>query len=482
VAAPCRRGTPLVSPRSSVQRPRSEARPAPGASDTHGATLDPGPSTLDAGPLRLVFIAPFAAHPKATTSARVLPLARALAARGHEVTVLVPPYDNPAEGGRTYRAGAARVESLAVDSDLPEESPRQVVAQPRLALRLVRRAAALRPQVVHVFKPKAVSGLAQLLLWYARQAARLLPHRLGRPDTPAVVLDTDDWEGFGGWNEYETYPWWQKLACDWQERWGLTHAGAITVASRTLEGQAWSHRVPPQRVVYLPNGLAPEDFPAWQDANPGPVRARLGLGASPVLLLYTRFFEFAPERALAVLEGVRARVPDARLLVVGAGKFGQEQRLARLAAERGLTDAVVLAGWQEPDALPALLATAGVALFPADDNLANRAKCSVKVLQCLWLGLPVVADRVGQLAEYVQDGVSGLLADPERPDTMAAAAWRLLRDPIEAHRLAAAARRRAEEDFSWDRLAPRAERAYAVALQDVTRRRRRSPPTPQASP
>ncbi|HVG98279.1 MAG TPA: glycosyltransferase family 4 protein [Chloroflexota bacterium] len=414
--------------------------------------------------MRLVFVAPFATHPKATTSARVLPLARALAARGHAVTVLIPPYDNPAEGGRSYDAGAARVEALAVDAGLPEESPRQAIAQPQLAARLVRRALALRPDVVHVFKPKAVSGLAQGLLWYAGRAAAVLPVR-----APAVVLDTDDWEGYGGWNEYEAYPWWQKLICDRQERWGLTHAAALTVASRTLEAQAWSHRVPPGRVVYLPNGLSAADFPAWRGADPGPARARLGLGADPVLLLYTRFFEFQPERALAVLAAVRARVPAARLLVVGAGKFGQERRLAALAAARGLDDAVVLAGWQEPSALPAVIATADVALFPADDNLANRAKCSVKLLQCLWLGLPVVADRVGQLAEYVQDGVSGALSDPEQPESMAAAAARLLQQPSLAARLGAAGRRRAEESFDWDRLAPLAERAYRTALKQTSR-------------
>ena len=237
------------------------------------------------------------------------------------------------------------------------------------------------------------------------------------------------------------------------------------MASRTLEAQAWSHRVPPGRVVYLPNGLSAADFPAWRSADPGPARARLGLGADPVLLLYTRFFEFQPERALAVLTAVRARVPAARLLVAGAGKFGQERRLAALAAARGLEDAVVLTGWQEPSALPAVIATADVALFPADDNLANRAKCSVKLLQCLWLGLPVVADRVGQLAEYVQDGVSGALSDPEQPESIATAAVRLLRQPSLAARLGAAGRRRAEESFDWDRLAPLAERAYRTALK-----------------
>jgi glycosyltransferase involved in cell wall biosynthesis len=420
--------------------------------------------------MRLVLIAPFATQPKATTSARVLPLARALAERGHDVTVLVPPYDCPQEGGLTYAHGRAQVETLPVPAGVAETSLRQAVLQPRLAIQLARRTIELCPDVVHIFKPKAVSGLAQVLLWYMgrrRSLTRLPSPRRGGAASGAslaVVLDTDDWEGDGGWNEYERYPWWQKLACDRQERWGLGHADAVTVASRTLEAQAWSHRQPPARVVYLPNGLAAEDFPGWQGADPVAARQRFDLGQAPVLLLYTRFFEFAPPRVIAVLERVRLAVPEVRLLVVGAGKFGQEHDLAALARARGLAGSVSLAGWQEPAALPGCLAAADVALFPADDNLANRAKCSVKLLQAMWLGLPVVADRVGQLAEYVRDGESGLLADPADPAEMASAAVRLLHDSPLATRLGKAARSRVEQSFSWSTLASRAERAYATAL------------------
>src|SRR5262249_32127905 len=191
--------------------------------------------------------------------------------------------------------------------------------------------------------------------------------------------------------------------------------------------------------------------------------------------------------------------PAVRLLVVGAGKYGQERRLAQLATARGLAGAVVVAGWQEPDALPGVLAAADVALFPADDNLANRAKCSVKLLQALWLGLPVVADWLGQLADYLSDdlargaapdgpsdgagepgtgGACGLLSDPDDPATMAAQAVRLLRDPTLARRLGEAGRRRVARDFAWPHLAARAEQAYAAALQAhgrATSLRRRPP-------
>jgi glycosyltransferase involved in cell wall biosynthesis len=437
----------------------------------------------------VVMVAPFARYPKGTTRGRVLPLARALAGYGHRVTVLVPPYDHPEESGARYQVGDAQVETLCVE-EVPETSWRQAVMQPRLAAALVRRALALRPDVIHVFKPKAVSGITQLLLWQRRRLlggplGRLLGSgpgsksgntvNSGRPLGPAIVLDTDDWEGHGGWNEYERYPEWQKYACDWQERWGLRHADAVTAASKTLQAQAWSHRVPPGRVRYVPNGLSPDDYPGWEDGDGARGRRRMGIGLDePVLLLYTRFFEFEAEHAWRVLELVRERRAGVRVLVVGSGKYQQERQLAALATQAGQADAVVVAGWQEPEALPDLLLAGDVALFPAEDNLANRAKCSAKVLELLWLCRPVVADAVGQYAEYVQDGVSGLLSAAGSPETMAAAALRLLDDRDLARRLAEAGRRRVLEDLRWDLLARGAEEAYGVAAVHVQRQRRGS--------
>ncbi|CAA9255798.1 MAG: hypothetical protein AVDCRST_MAG77-2323 [uncultured Chloroflexi bacterium] len=414
--------------------------------------------------MNVVMVAPFARYPKGTTRGRVLPLARAVAGHGHRVTVLVPPYDHPEESGAQYRVGKAKVETLVVEA-VPETSWRQAVMQPRLAAALVGRALSLQPDVVHVFKPKAVSGIAQLMLWQRRRLGRLAR---GTMPGPAVVLDTDDWEGYGGWNEYERYPEWQKMACDWQERWGLRHADAVTAASRTLEAQAWSHRVPPGRVRYVPNGLSPEDYPGWEAGDGARGRRRMGIGQDdPVLLLYTRFFEFETEYAWRVLRLVRERRPEARLLVVGSGKYGQEQDLAALARRAGEPEAVVVAGWQEPEALPDLLLAGDVALFPAQDNLANRAKCSAKVLELLWLRRPVVADKVGQYAEYVRDGMSGLLSTVGEPESMAAAVLRLLDDRGLARLLGGEGRRRVLEELRWDRLARGAVEAYGAAMDRV---------------
>jgi glycosyltransferase involved in cell wall biosynthesis len=66
-------------------------------------------------------------------------------------------------------------------------------------------------------------------------------------------------------------------------------------------------------------------------------------------------------------------------------------------------------------------------------------------------GVPVIASRVGGLAEVVTHGETGLLVD-NTPEAIAAAIGRVLRDSSMARALGAAGRLRAEERFSVERM------------------------------
>lgn len=392
--------------------------------------------------MRIVLLAPFATHPKGTTRARVLPLAEALAGRGHRVTVIIPPWDNPAEAGRAETRGGARLRWLAL--------PRFARA-PRLSWRMARAALRERPDVVHVFKPKAHAGLA---LYWLRLIAPAVPR----------VLDSDDWEGRGGWNEVNPYSAPQKAFFQWQETYLPRRcAHAVTVASRTLETQAWGLGLDPGRVFYVPNGAGHARYDGWSSAAPFAARTRLGLGGHPVVLLYTRFAEFAVGRVAEVMARVVSQVPEARLLVVGRGFFGEEERLRQEMAGRGLEGHLADAGWVEEGELPSYLAAGDVAYFPLDDRLINRAKCSVKLLELMVAGRAIVADAVGENREMIEHRVSGLLTPPGDLTTQAAAIVALLRNPPVRHSLGEAAQRRVWQEYDWDRLAGRVEAAYRAA-------------------
>lgn len=402
-------------------------------------------------PRHIAMLAPFGLAPKTTVRMRAVPLAEALVARGHRVTIIVPPWDDPGQSGREWDEDGVTIRHISLPERLPTWG---IVHRMRGAVR------ATQPDLIHVFKPKGYGALAAL----------------GMELRYPLVVDTDDWEGRGGWNEVGDYSPAQRAVFAWQERSLPRRAAAATVASRTLETQLWGFGLPRERVAYLPNGIAKKRHANWEAAREGAagVRQNLGLADMPTILLYTRFVEFPPERPVAILRAVRERVPEARLLLVGSGLRGEEAAMFAEARRAGLSEAITHLPWVEWGELPATLAAADVAILPYDDTLLNRAKCSVKTLDLMVAGSAIVADAVGQNAEYLEHSASGLLVPPGDGAAFACAVADLLGDPARRAALGEAAARRAWERFGWDRLVERAEEVYATALarrQPLARRR-----------
>jgi glycosyltransferase involved in cell wall biosynthesis len=394
----------------------------------------------------VVMLGTFGLRPKGTMSARALPLAQELAARGWRARLVLPPWDAPADAGRVEQADQVTVEHVRLSGGAVAVAGRMVAA----ARAWRRTGAGGAPPIVHCFKPKGYGGLAAAALRLA-----------GWP----LVVDNDDWEGPGGWNERVAgYTAAQRLLFAWQA-WALPRrAHAVTVASRTLETQAWGLGIAPARVHYLPNGVSARRHAGWQTAAPAAgARAALGLASGPVALLYTRFDVVTPARVVALLAALRRRLPEARLLVVGRGLAGEEARLLTLVQAAGLAEALVPAGFVPFEQLPATLLCADVALYPIADTLVNRAKAPMKLLEVMALGLPVVAEAVGETVAYIEPGVSGCLVAPGDDDGLAAVAARLLDSAEERRRLGAAARLRVWQEFTWTRLTDTAERAYRQA-------------------
>ncbi len=383
--------------------------------------------------MRVAMVGPFGLRPRGTMSVRALPMARSLARRGHSVTLFLPPWQTPEDSGRIETRDGVTIENIPLPPGIP------LAFHALTALRLARRALAVRPDVVHLFKPKAYSGLVHWLL-----------ARLPRSRRPRLVVDTDDWEGPGGWNDLADYTAFQRHFFTWQERWGLTHADAVTVASRTLESLVWALGVPPERVAYVPNGFPHPLLARSRELNPN----------QPLLLLYTRFFEFPVDRVVAIVRRVRERAPDARLLVVGKGLFGEEKDLLASARQAGLGDAVEYVGWVDLEELPHTFARAAVALYPFDDTLVNRTKCPVKLLDLMSAGLPVVAEAVGEIREMIHDGQTGRLVPPGDVAAFSAAVVELLEDPARRREMGAAAAQDVRDRRDWDQLVEAVEAVY----------------------
>jgi glycosyltransferase involved in cell wall biosynthesis len=401
--------------------------------------------------MNVMMIGPFAFEPKGTVSVRAFFIARALVRRGHQVTILMPPYDNLADSGLVWEDEGVHLENMTLRRN-------DAWHQLTVPVLMARRTAKLDPDVVHVFKPIGYSGLAGI---YIRRFSR-------RP----LVLDTDDWEGSGGWNEVNPYPELWKRLFDWQERWLPRHAGAVTVASRTLQTQVWGFGVDPARVVYLPNGpdARLREQPHVTEEQKAAVRAELGVGGAP-FALYLGNIPHGNDLDLAVaaLARIGDTLPEAWLVIAGVGD-GLPVLQARAEAA-GVADRVVFPGWVKHDQVPVYLAAADAVANPYRDTLINRAKCAGKVVAAMAMGRAVVTSRLGENLAYIENGRSGLLTEPGDVTDLARALAAVLADRAWAEELGRNAHERIWEVFDWDRRIGEVERAYAMAMERPGRTR-----------
>ncbi len=383
--------------------------------------------------MRVTFVAPFGLSKKGTVRARTLPLARALAGRGHQVTVLIPPWDAPEEGGRCWEDGGVRVVSVGVRGGLPW-----------ILARLWRELGRRQPQIVHIVKPRAYAGLVQWLLWQRRRWAG---------SAARIVLDVDDWEQ--AWEEVGGYPWLLARFLAWQEEWGLRHADAITAASRWLVERAQAY-APGTPILYLPNGVT-----GLEVGKERPEAALTG-PQSPSVLWFTRFVEVAPEWMAAFWRALQRLHPGVRLLVAGQAlqpdRESQFRRaLARVTVQEGALDWVGSVSGEE---LPALYARSACAVFPAEDVPLNQAKCSVRLATTLLRGVPVVASAVGEQRHYGQAGAARLVPPEATPEAFAQTVAQLLETPEERRRLREQARLHLQARYDWERLGGELEAFY----------------------
>jgi glycosyltransferase involved in cell wall biosynthesis len=389
-------------------------------------------------------LGPFGLAPRMTMRARAFQLARHLVSRGHKTTIMMPPWQTPEEAGRRWTEDGVDIGYVSLSPAVP------ILSEGCTTRRLLREALALEPDVVHVYKGIGHAGAAAFALYQMNRFAR---RRV------ALVVDQDDWEGRGGWNDALPRSKVAGRIVSAQERWALTHATAVTVASRELESLAWSLGIDPARVHHLPNG--PRE---WRQGDGPALRERLGLGKVPVILLYTRFFEYDVARVAEAFRLIQAALPASRLLVVGQGLRPQDEaRFCDLIEGMRLQGAVTRAGWVSEQELPDYFAAADVALYPFDDNLINRCKCPVKLTDLLYAGVPVAAEAVGEIREYIRHRESGLLVAPGNPRSLADAVLELLRDSDYATSLAQSAARDMRTRYAWSTQAEELVGIYQVA-------------------
>ena len=334
----------------------------------------------------------------------VLPLMRAIRARGHEVVGIC------AEGRLLdgVRAEGFRIVSVPFARRL---SPLAHVKAFRDLVLLFRTE---RPDLVHAHMP--ISG------FLARLAARIA-------GVPRVAYTC---HGFL-FNQDGS---WQRRAGSVAMEWiGGRFTDVYMTVSTSEAADALRLHISRDPIA-VGNGRDPAVFRPDPDARSA-IRAALSAPADRVVIVAVS--RLVRDKGYPELAAAMRDVPGAELWVVGerlASDRGDD--MAMLLAESGLGDRLRLLGYR--DDVAAVLAAADIFVLPS-----YFEAMPMSVIEAMLVGLPVVASDIRGPREQVMPGVTGLLVPPRQIAPLAEALGRLVADAGLRAAMGLAGRERAVE-------------------------------------
>ena len=219
-------------------------------------------------------------------------------------------------------------------------------------------------------------------------------------------------------------------------------------------------------------------------------RLLLRLGSRPIEVIYnpvdTDFFSPKPgvkeDKGLIVYLGTLCKkkgvyqliqaipkvlrtVPETRLWLVGrdwkdpkTGKSYMSYLCTLIPTD--LTDRIIFKGPVEHDEVPNVLAQAQICVFPS-----LMEAHPVAWVEALSMGKAIVASKTGPGPEVIQDGVSGLLCNPYDPDSIAEKILCLLWNEELREQIKKEARHQAVERFSISPITEQNESFYQRCIQ-----------------
>ena len=239
------------------------------------------------------------------------------------------------------------------------------------------------------------------------------------------------------------------------KRWAVSRASTVVAISNDTGVRVQENwGLSADRIRLIHPGVDVNRF--HPGVSPARILEKHGLEGKKIILTTGRLA--AGERykghdsVIECMPDILREVPNACYLIVGDGP--DKERLRSLARKHGVADRVVLVGTVPDEDLPEYYAACDVFVMASREARSKSGGLmtegfGIVFVEAAAAGKPTIGTRVGGIPDAVDDGITGLLVDPNDRMEMACAIVKIIEDEHLARRLGLAGRIRAEQSFQW---------------------------------
>ncbi len=145
--------------------------------------------------------------------------------------------------------------------------------------------------------------------------------------------------------------------------------------------------------------------------------------------------------------------------IVGGGS--KERELKSLAEKLGISAQIEFMGWLANDEIPLFLNQLDIFVVPSRHKSESFGVAAVEAQSC---GIPIIVSNLGGLPEVIEDGVTGLLVEPEDELSLANAVKKILLDQELSKSMSIAGQKRVKALFDWRKSIEQVNKIYYSIL------------------
>ncbi len=378
---------------------------------------------------------------------RFLPIAKGLARKGHEIEILMPSHQQ--KGQRQRPAKRVLIRFIGPTFFKKTKTGRKhystislfIIAFKNL-LRMIQQGLRINPDLIYVGKPLPVSASATLII----KALKRKP----------VIVDCDDYEAFTNLAQGKFQSWLISLFEDNFPKICNQVISNTTFTKKRLQKLGVSAK----KITYIPNGVDEERF---RNPTKPPIYQKL---RDEKIILYFGDLNLSTGHNVDILLKAfkslktKSSFRKVKLVIVGDGK--DEDYLKSMGKDLKINKDIFWLGRIQPEKMKNYLSVADVVVDPVDPKyLGNLGRCPLKILEAMYLGIPVLTSNVGDRKLIL--GNLGVFVKAGNPKAMASGLAKILKKEKKGKLLDKKMKKRVK-DYRWSFLVDRIDRICQNAL------------------